>query len=111
MPAITRLSLTDFRSYADALIEPGPGFVLLYGDNGAGKTNLLEAVSLLAPGRGLRRAALADMARIGGKGGWAAAAQISLPLDGGGQGWGEVGDDPTSADASRHLQPLPAQEA
>ena len=38
---VNRLSLTDFRSYASATIEPGPGFVLLYGENGAGKTNLL----------------------------------------------------------------------
>ena len=54
---VTRLALTDFRSYPSALIKPGPGFVLLSGDNGAGKTNLLEAVSLLSPGRGLRGAA------------------------------------------------------
>ena len=47
--ALTRLTLTDFRNHAAALIEPGPGFVLLSGDNGAGKTNLLEAVSLLTP--------------------------------------------------------------
>ena len=44
-------------------IEPGPGFVLLSGENGAGKTNLLEAVSLLTPGRGLRGAPLSEMAR------------------------------------------------
>ena len=56
---VSRLALTDFRSYASALIEPGPGFVLLFGENGAGKTNLLEAVSLLTPGRGLRGAPLA----------------------------------------------------
>ena len=55
---VSRLSLTDFRSYPSAQIEPGPGFVLLSGENGAGKTNLLEAVSLLTPGRGLRGAAL-----------------------------------------------------
>lgn len=73
---LSRLSLTDFRSYADALIEPGPGFVLLYGDNGAGKTNLLEAVSLLAPGRGLRRAPLPDMARKDASGTFAVAARL-----------------------------------
>ncbi|HEX6219201.1 MAG TPA: DNA replication/repair protein RecF [Sphingomicrobium sp.] len=88
MAALNRLSLTDFRSYADASIEPGPGFVLLSGDNGAGKTNVLEAVSLLTPGRGLRGAPLSEMARIGGSGGFAVATQISLPLDGGGRGWG-----------------------
>ena len=76
MAAVVRLSLTDFRSYASALVEPGPGFVLLSGENGAGKTNLLEAVSLLSPGRGLRGAALADMARIGGSGGFAVAVRL-----------------------------------
>jgi DNA replication and repair protein RecF len=73
---VTRLSLTDFRSYAGVLVAPGPGFAILTGENGAGKTNLLEAVSLLAPGRGLRGAALSEMARIGGPGGFAVAAQL-----------------------------------
>jgi DNA replication and repair protein RecF len=73
---IARLSLSDFRSYADAVLAPGPGLVILTGDNGAGKTNLLEAVSLLAPGRGLRGAALAEMARQGGAGGFAVAARL-----------------------------------
>jgi DNA replication and repair protein RecF len=73
---VIRLALTDFRSYASALIEPGPRFVLLYGENGAGKTNLLEAVSLLTPGRGLRGAALSEMARQGGGGSLAVAARI-----------------------------------
>jgi DNA replication and repair protein RecF len=74
--AVTRLSLTEFRSYADAVLAPGPGFVILTGENGAGKTNILEAVSLLSPGRGLRGAALSDMARKGGPGGFAMAARI-----------------------------------
>ncbi|GAA4750985.1 DNA replication/repair protein RecF [Sphingomonas daechungensis] len=74
---VSRLTLTDFRSYPSALIEPGAGFVLLSGENGAGKTNLLEAVSLLSPGRGLRGAALSDMARIGGEGGFAVAARLA----------------------------------
>ena len=74
---VVRLSLTDFRSYADALVAPGPGFVILTGENGAGKTNMLEAVSLLAPGRGLRGASLADMARREGAGGFAVAARIA----------------------------------
>ena len=76
MAAVARLTLTDFRSYASAAIEPGPGFVLLFGDNGAGKTNLLEAVSLLAPGRGLRGAALSEMVRHGGTGSFAVAAKL-----------------------------------
>ncbi len=73
---LTRLTLTDFRSYAAATIAPGPGFVLLSGENGAGKTNLLEAVSLLTPGRGLRGAALSQMARRGGGGAFSVAARI-----------------------------------
>ena len=76
MASLARLTLTDFRSYASALIEPGPGFVLLSGDNGAGKTNLLEAVSLLTPGRGLRGAALGEMARQGGPGGFGVSARL-----------------------------------
>lgn len=74
--ALTRLVLTDFRNHADALLQPEPGFVVLTGDNGAGKTNVLEAVSLLAPGRGLRRAPLSDMARQGGNGGFGVAAHL-----------------------------------
>jgi DNA replication and repair protein RecF len=73
---VSRIALTDFRSYASATIEPRPGFVLLFGENGAGKTNVLEAVSLLTPGRGLRGAALSDMARIAGSGGFAVAAKL-----------------------------------
>ncbi len=73
---ITRLSLTDFRSYADEVMAPGPGFVVLTGDNGAGKTNVLEAISLLAPGRGLRGAALGEMARRNGAGGFGIGARL-----------------------------------
>jgi DNA replication and repair protein RecF len=74
---LTRLTLTDFRSYASATIEPGPGFVLLSGENGAGKTNLLEAVSLLTPGRGLRGAALSQMARQGSDGAFTISARLA----------------------------------
>lgn len=73
---LSRLTLTDFRSYTSATIEPANGFVLLFGENGAGKTNVLEAVSLLTPGRGLRGAAMSEMARIGGSGAFAVAARL-----------------------------------
>ncbi|MFM9978484.1 MAG: DNA replication/repair protein RecF [Sphingomonadaceae bacterium] len=73
---ITRLTLTNFRSYAAAAIDPSPGFVVLTGENGAGKTNILEAVSLLAPGRGLRGAALGAMASKDGSGGFAISAVL-----------------------------------
>jgi DNA replication and repair protein RecF len=73
---LSRLTVSDFRNHADALIVPRHPFVVLTGDNGAGKTNLLEAVSLLAPGRGLRGVALRDMARQDGPGGFGVAAQV-----------------------------------
>ncbi|HEY0597354.1 DNA replication/repair protein RecF [Sphingopyxis sp.] len=73
---LTRLSLTDFRNHAGADMAAAPGLVALHGDNGAGKTNILEAVSLLAPGRGLRRAALGDMVRDGASGGFAVFAEV-----------------------------------
>ena len=53
--AVRRLELRDFRNYRHVALEPRPGPIVLHGENGAGKTNLLEAVSLLSPGRGLRR--------------------------------------------------------
>src|SRR3546814_13095792 len=65
---LIRLSLTDFRNHAGADLGAGPGLVALHGDNGAGKTNILEAISLLAPGRGLRRAPLAELVRDGASG-------------------------------------------
>jgi DNA replication and repair protein RecF len=76
MPVVTRLALTDFRNHADAVIAPQPGFVILTGENGAGKTNILEAVSLLTPGRGLRGATLSAMARSDGSGGFAIGARL-----------------------------------
>ncbi|MBZ9809309.1 MULTISPECIES: DNA replication/repair protein RecF [unclassified Mesorhizobium] len=82
MPAqthISKLTLTNFRNYAALSIELEPGAVVFSGDNGAGKTNLLEAISLLTPGRGLRRAPYADVAREGGDGGFALHARLDGP--------------------------------
>jgi DNA replication and repair protein RecF len=61
--ALTRLALTDFRSYATAELALDGRPVWLAGPNGAGKTNLLEAVSFLIPGRGLRGASIAEVGR------------------------------------------------
>jgi len=61
--ALTRLTLTDYRSYERATLNAGGRCVYLFGPNGAGKTNLLEAISFLSPGRGLRGAALAEVGR------------------------------------------------
>ena len=73
---LTRLTLTDFRSYAAADIRFDGRPAAITGSNGAGKTNILEAISLIAPGRGLRRARLHELPRQGGAGGWAVAARL-----------------------------------
>ena len=67
--ALDRIILEDFRNHSETALDETRGFNLLVGENGAGKTNVLEALSLLAPGRGLRRAALPDMAGQAGSGG------------------------------------------
>jgi DNA replication and repair protein RecF len=77
---VTRLRLTDFRNHAGLTLSPGSRSVVLVGDNGAGKTNVLEALALLAPGRGLRRATRADMARRDGSGTFAVSAAVDGPL-------------------------------
>lgn len=95
---IGRLTLTDFRSYSSATLEPGGGFVLLYGENGAGKTNLLEAVSLLAPGRGLRGAPLGEMARESGSGSGSGSFAIAAKL-----GHADIGTGTQSGSSERRL--------
>jgi len=76
---ITRLILQDFRTYASLDIPVSHALVALVGENGAGKTNLLEALSLFMPGRGLRRAELAEMARQGGPGSFAISVALESP--------------------------------
>ncbi|KQW19321.1 recombinase RecF [Afipia sp. Root123D2] len=73
---IRRLSLTHFRSYRAASVQTQGDLVVLVGANGAGKTNCLEAISFLSPGRGLRRATLDDVADIQGDGSWAVSAEV-----------------------------------
>ncbi|MEM6461747.1 MAG: DNA replication/repair protein RecF [Pseudomonadota bacterium] len=74
---LTKLKLTDFRNYASLTLELDRRHVVMTGENGAGKTNLMEAVSLLSPGRGLRRAAYADVARKGAPHGFAVFASLN----------------------------------
>lgn len=76
---VERLQLTDFRNYRSLQINLGPGPVVLTGCNGAGKTNLLEAVSLLTSGQGLRRVPYPELARMGTTR-WTVAARLVTPL-------------------------------
>jgi DNA replication and repair protein RecF len=73
---LNRLTLTDFRNYAALTWRPATRISVLHGPNGTGKTNLLEAISLLVPGRGLRGARNAHLPRLDGSGGWAVNARL-----------------------------------
>ncbi|MHC5655083.1 DNA replication/repair protein RecF [Stappia sp.] len=77
--ALRSLNLSNFRNYESLSLRLGAGLVAFVGANGAGKTNLLEAVSLLTAGRGLRRAQLDDIIRKGGEGGFAVSARLEGP--------------------------------
>lgn len=100
---LQRLSLTDFRCYARLDLEVGSRPLVLTGPNGSGKTNLLEAISLLAPGRGLRRARLTEIDRASETElaeamprPWAVAARVMTP-----DGPRELGTGRETADAPR----------
>src|SRR6266702_4137406 len=77
---IQRVTLTHFRNYRAAGLESHGDLIVLVGPNGAGKTNCLEAISFLAPGRGLRRATLEDVADHQGDGSWAVSAEVEGAL-------------------------------
>ena len=74
--ALDRISLQNFRNHRGTELGETRQFNLLVGENGAGKTNVLEALSLLAPGRGLRRASLDEMAGVDGDGGFVVGASL-----------------------------------
>jgi DNA replication and repair protein RecF len=87
--AVQRLRLNNFRNYGSLALDLSAQVVVLSGANGAGKTNLLEALSFLSPGRGLRRARLRDVLRQDAPpadelardsaNGWAVAATVQGP--------------------------------
>lgn len=86
---ITELSLAQFRSWSRLELELDRQPLAIFGPNGSGKTNILEAISMLAPGRGLRSAAARDQARHGPDAGWRIRARVgdcdiesSAPPDG-----------------------------
>lgn len=80
--SVRRLKLNNFRNYDVLNLSLGAGHVVLTGDNGSGKTNLLEAVSFLSPGRGLRRAAYGDVSRHDAADGFAIHATLENDLYG-----------------------------
>ena len=94
-PFIRRLRLRDFRSWEHLDLKVGPLPVVLTGANGSGKTNLLEAASFLAPGRGLVGARLADIPRCNGPGAWSVVADITAGHATTRVGTGAPGDDDT----------------
>lgn len=61
---VKRLTLTDYRNYKNLRINAEISPIVITGENGSGKTNILEAVSFLTPGRGLRSSKLSDIKRI-----------------------------------------------
>ena len=109
--AVTRLRLTNFRSYAVGELAVSGAPVVLAGPNGAGKTNVLDAISLLSPGRGLRGAKLAEHTRKGPVGDdtlWAVAATVAR-----GETEYEIGTGMMGGSASRQvrLNGAPAQSS
>lgn len=79
---LSRLRLSDFRSWQVLDASFDASLICIAGENGAGKTNLLEAISLLAPGRGLRGARMAEFGRQQAGAGlpWAVAGRFETRL-------------------------------
>lgn len=111
--ALSQLTLTNFRNHQDLRLELSAEPVVLTGLNGSGKTNILEAVSLLVPGRGLCRAASSQWQNNDSTAPWAVAAMLDVPE-------GEVkiatGRDPVNPQNERRIvlidgQPAPSQQA
>lgn len=96
---ISRLRLNQFRNYASMALDLDQRHVVLTGANGAGKTNLLEAVSLFSPGRGLRRAPFESLVQMGAESGWAVAATLETP-----DGPVDIGTGSTPGEGGRRVR-------
>lgn len=98
--SVGKITLAHFRNYTDLSVSLDATPVILTGDNGSGKTNLLEAVSMLVPGRGLRRAALNEIQNRESLSSWAVATEIRTtfgPLKIG------TGRDPETTETERRI--------
>ena len=93
--ALDRIQLAMFRNHRDTVLGGTAKFNLLVGENGAGKTNVLEAISLLSPGRGLRHAAMPEMASQTGPGSFAISADLAMDGEALRLGTGVVAARPT----------------
>lgn len=111
--AIRKLTLTNFRNYGQLSLSLERGPVVLTGDNGAGKTNLLEAISFLTPGRGLRRAAHEDIATASATAGFAINAKVEGPFGEASIGTGTLSDQPGMVEPARRVRinGVPAKSA
>ena len=108
-PVIDRISLRDFRAYETLDFAPQGQSVFLFGANGAGKTNLLEAISVFGPGRGLRGAAFIELGRkdpAQAQWPWAASLHLKTPLDTTILGTGSDPRDATKRIVRRDGEPL-----
>ncbi|MEO6042022.1 MAG: DNA replication/repair protein RecF [Croceibacterium sp.] len=106
--ALDRITLTHFRNHWETRLDGAGALNLLVGENGAGKTNVLEALSLLAPGRGLRRAPLGAITTAG-TGGGTFAVSAELAADGGDPV--RLGTGTTSARPGRRIVQVNGAEA
>jgi DNA replication and repair protein RecF len=111
--AIRKLTLTNFRNYGQLSLSLERGPVVLTGDNGAGKTNLLEAISFLTPGRGLRRAAHEDIATASASSGFAINAKVEGPFGEASIGTGTLSDQAGMVESARRVRinGVPAKSA
>jgi DNA replication and repair protein RecF len=108
LSAVRRLVLKDFRNHPALDMRIDAPMVALVGDNGAGKTNILEAISLFSPGRGLRRADFAELVRKGAANGFAASVELDGALGSVQLG---VGYDPADGGRRCRIDRQPAPSA
>ncbi|HEU0118298.1 MAG TPA: DNA replication/repair protein RecF [Alphaproteobacteria bacterium] len=106
--SVGKVTLSAFRNYADMQMSFDAAPVVLTGANGSGKTNLLEAISLLVPGRGLRKAAILDLQNQNAAQPWAVACDIRTPF---GPMTIGTGRDPQEVDGERRLVHIDGKNA
>ena len=92
---VTRLDIGNLRRFEHASMLPGPGINVLTGDNGAGKTSVLEALHLMAYGRSFRGRVRDGLVRAGAEAlevyvEWREEPQSAAPTDASGEGSGRL---------------------